>query len=106
MSILSYVRKNLTWKDLFEKLCNEKAHIVHENIPNTIELWEDIHNARELKVFIGANTHYGILCFDHKKQILLLHSLRRSIDDETLIGTYGNSLDVNPIEFVFPPEIF
>lgn len=106
MSILSYLRQSLTWKELYDRICSEKAHLVHDVIPNTSELWEDIHDVRELKVFMNANTHFGLLCFNHKKQILLLHSIRRTNEPDMLIGTYGNSLNVNPIEISFPAEIF
>lgn len=106
MSILTYIRKNITWKDLYEKLCAEKAHVIHESLPTTMQSWEQVNSATDLTDFLRNNPNFGLLCFNHCKQILLLHSLITNTEDDTLIGTFGNNLEVIPIEISLPPEMF
>lgn len=70
-------------------------------------MWQDIENVSDLQQFFLLNPFFGLLGFDHRKQVTLFHSLvRKKEEPDTYTGTFGNSLEVSPVEITFHQEMF
>jgi hypothetical protein len=107
MSITSIdtIRKQATWKMIYHHHCLSNSQL-QSSLRRTVSNWRKIKTSESLKAFIDVNTSHGMLFFDSRDHVILMHSISSSEETNSFVGMIGNSTSNTPVEFLISNSMF